>query len=257
MPQTPTTATVPDELSDRELRISWQYRWVLMLLVGLTSWLMAMLIQPSRFGAMLLLFIGIINLWQARFTWSLGFLFLIVWMLFLRTSIVAEGLVGSHYLHAVLVVVYLSLCARYSEAARFQRAYPLESHEGKRLESVVDAMRTVVSSRWHLAILVSFAALVILVFNPDNDLMIYRYGLEPQWGRLIFIVLGMGFLWMICHAAISMLARYRATQDMREVEARALVNSEFWRDQSGIEVRLARLVSADPKYETTRDDEAE
>lgn len=154
-------------------------------------------------------------------------------------------LVDSAY--TLLMLAYLALGARYSEALRFATAYGVDDRPPSAPPNGWAVANQLLTPRWMVGWLaVGMAGLVLIAF-PETRESVQRLWLKPAPARLIFILLALFFAWLVCRAILGWWARRKLPREVAQLEFRALFVDEFWAELLGVARRRAK-----PKFQLAR-----
>lgn len=93
---------------------------------------------------------------------------------------------------------------------------------------------------WLIPVAVVLAALLLGIF-PVDSVMGRQFWITPIGVRMIVLFGFLFFIWMICRSLNSLAMRWNMTPEQADVQVRSIVAAEFWKDQSGIEIRQAKI----------------
>ena len=227
---------------NQRVRMSREYRWCLMIMTALSCWMLTISVQPTGLPAVLLMGLGLMLLYRARLIWAVAYMFLLGWTIYMNDPIIGTTVEPPSFLFALLTVIFVGVAARYSEAARYQRGYELPADMGIRPIEPIEFLKMIFSSRWFGAYAAVCTAMLLLVITPNSERALLKFGLKTGWGHWILLVTGLGAFWLVCREFIYRVQRWNAPPASLEVEARSLINTEFYREMAGVEKRRAKHV---------------
>lgn len=226
--------------SNQQLRVSREYRWALMILTAVCCWVLTISVQPTGFPAIFLVVLGLLLLYRARLVWAIAYLFLLGWTIYISDPIIGTAVEPPSFLFALLATIFLGVSCRYSEVARLQRAIELPAEEGLKPIEPLEFFMILFTSRWFGAYAAVCTATLLMATIPRSYQALWQFGLKIGWGQWILTVLGLGSFWIVCRYLLDWIRRSDSSPAVLEVEARSMINDEFYRETAGVEKRRAK-----------------
>ena len=189
------------------------------------------------------------SMWLKR---SIGLYLVLVFVFFLKFSRVGfrhrfqlRELSYSDLLFPFLLLAFMAVCYRYLEIGKYRLAFfPTDrSDPAPQVAGLAKPTRRFPSlwgGWWRIPVAVALA-LSLLVMIPVDSSTIREYWISPRGARAIFLGSFLFFVWFVVRGVIRLLMRRRMTTGQANVQIRSVYAREYWREQSGIEKRAARL----------------
>ena len=231
-------------IDSHRLPVAWMLGLQIAVLGALSVWSTGFALPVQ--GAMLALLIGF--LWYGNSYWLTSFCLVVFGCRILR--ITGRGIVFSTDIHLVecaVLLVTLIASFRYIELRSYIRAFGL-GKSYRRLKSANKQSRWLsvvlgnfIRRQWYHSIIAMVGAFAILWRFPADNYYRQEFWMQPVAARLVFLLLGMFFVWFVCRAVISMWDWFLLTPRQADVAFRSWANREFWPDMAGVEKRRERL----------------
>lgn len=221
-----------------EIRMTNDYRWLLMLVMIFSGWLLTMSLRPSGASLIVVVALGAVLTFRGRVIWALACMG-VLWCSYLFEDPLNSPVYPPSYVIALLALIFLSTACRYCEASRFRAAFPLDKDQGIRPSQPPEYVLSLFSSRWFGAYAAVCTAMLLLAVTPSSDVGLWPVGLKAGWGQWILMVIGLGLLWVFFRVVFRSLRRSSASPAEIEIEARSIANSELYHDTLLTERKLA------------------
>lgn len=152
------------------------------------------------------------------------------------------------FVFPIVLMAFAGACFRYLEVSKFAQAfYPTKKGSvDAGADSAVQIDRnlrfpSLLGGRlWLIPAAVTFALFLLTVFPHDTS-TIREYWITPRGARAIFLGSFLFFLWFICRSVYALIMRWKMDPDQARIQMRSIFAQEYWREQSGIEKRRAKL----------------
>lgn len=212
-----------------------------------------------QFFQLPLLLLLLLVLFFSAATWlgrSIGLYFFVIIIFFIKFSRVGyyqrnalRELTYSDFLFPILLLAFMGICFRFFEIRKFRQAfYPKTPQDelGAESQSLVRLkirFPSLLGGRWVLIPAAVTSALLILTLIPFDTSTIREYWITPRGARTIFLGSFLFFLWFVCRGIFGVIQRWTMSSEQAKIQMRSLFAHEFWREQSAIEKRAAKVRS--------------
>lgn len=227
---------------DVQRPLSLPFRLSLMLAVGTFGLLLSQFVPPRFIGMALVLMICLgVQLLTARFLLGIVFIGTVIGCRFFEYSTGDNLIIGLEAYFCFLVIGHLSLSSRYAQTLKYAKAYEVDSDEFSWMPRL-GWVSTWFSTIPYAGFLAIGSGILLIWVMPRGREMIYQFGIQPNWGVLIFLTLILFFSWLFFRAVLGIVRRFQLSPEVADVSLRSTLGRDLWRDHAGVERRTAKLM---------------